>query len=63
MIDIIISVLIGLFLCWFVRAAYIHILDMEYVYHLDEYSAKEQEDLSAEVDSPNLDRKIDEMEI
>ena len=59
MIDIIISVLIGLFLCWFIRAAYIHILDMEYVYHLDEYHAKEQE----EVKSHSLSRKIDEMEI
>lgn len=63
MIDIIISVLIGLFLCWFIRAAYIHILDMEYVYHLDEYRAKEQEGLSSEPKSHSLSRKIDEMEI
>lgn len=44
MIDIIISVLIGLFLCWFIRAVYIQRLAMEKAYHWDAYNDQEQEE-------------------
>ena len=59
MIDIIISVLLVLFLCWFIRAVYTQRLAMEEVYHWDEDHAQEQE----EAKSSSLSHKIDEMEI
>ena len=59
MFDALMLLLCGAFLCWFIRAAYIHTMDMEYIYHLDEYHAKEQKDTK----SSSRYRKIDEMEI